>query len=89
MFYPQWHISLSLFLVAELIFGALVFIFYFFPGIRRDLNLAPEDWGLKEAIRKYKDDKGMRDWIDMVQREVCEVVEFYLDVIFMYIRNIF
>ena len=62
----QYYWLLSILLLAQIVLIVFVFIFYFMEDVAQTLKLYPEDL-LRDAIKKYREDVDMRNFIDDMQ----------------------
>ncbi|GFS07378.1 tetraspanin [Elysia marginata] len=62
----QYHYSLSIIMILEILGIILVVVFYFKEEALADMGIYPEDT-FKDAIIKYRDDTDMQNFIDNMQ----------------------
>lgn len=62
---------LTLMLVIELSIGVLIWLFFSAPVSTEKLMETPKKL-LTQALFRYKDDKDLRIWIDLIQYEVSQ-----------------
>ncbi|XP_074641919.1 tetraspanin-33-like [Tubulanus polymorphus] len=68
-FLKCYHIIITILLLLEVLFGVLVFLFFYVESIRKKMTwLDPEEF-LQKAIIRYRDDDDLRDSINNMQQQ--------------------
>lgn len=67
---------MSIFLLVELVLLAFVIVFSYYDGAFAKIGLYPED-AILDAVKYYRDDPDMKDFIDGIQEMVSFIFFLY------------
>jgi hypothetical protein len=66
----QYKWVLVVLLILEVLFGILVFIFFYVPSVREKMHWLNPSELMRNGIERYRDDPDLMNAIDNMQKEV-------------------